>query len=240
MSDTVSLVTGGNKGIGLEICRQLARKGHTVLLGSRDLKRGEEAAAKLRGDKLDVTAVKLDMQDAATFDAARDIIAAKYGRLDVLVNNAAIGEDWQTNAATVAVDTVRKTFEVNVFALIDLTQRLLPLLRKSQGGRVVNQSSQLGSLTLLQTPDSGVYEVQALAYDASKTAVNAFTVHLAALLKGTPIKVNSAHPGSVETTMNPSGKLTPAEGAETAVTLATLPADGPTGGFFHRGQTLPW
>ncbi len=240
MSDSVSLVTGGNKGIGLEICRQLAQEGHTVLLGSRDLKRGEEAAAKLRADKLDVTAVKLDMLDAATFDAVRDMVAAKYGRLDVLVNNAAIGEDWHTNAETVSVGVVRKTFEVNVFALIDLTQRLLPLLKKSQAGRVVNQSSQLGSLALLQTPDSGVYEVQALAYDASKTAVNAFTVHLAALLKGTPIKVNSAHPGSVETTMNPSGKLTPAEGAETAVTLATLPAAGPTGGFFHRGKTLPW
>lgn len=236
---TLALVTGANKGIGLEICRQLAAKNVHVLLGSRDLARGREAAAAL-GDS--VEAIALDLGDPATFEAARQSIEERFGHLDVLINNAGMAEDidWQSTAENVPVDVVRRTFEVNFFALIDLTQRLLPLLRRSAHPRIVNQSSILGSLTVHSDPHSVIADVHALGYDASKTALNAFTVHLAKALRGTPFKVNTVHPGSVKTDLNPGGNLTVEEGASTAVALATIEDDGPTGGFFHLGKTLPW
>ena len=236
----IALVTGANKGLGFETCRQLAKLGFTVLLGSRDLSRGAEAAKKLQAEGLDVRAVHINMNDTTTFGNLYDLIAADYGRLDVLVNNAGFASDWAHTAATVPMQMLRDTFETNFFALVDLTQRLLPLIRKSAAGRIVQQSSVLGSLTLHSTPGSGIDDLKPMAYNASKTAVNAFTVHLAAALKGTPIKVNAAHPGNVKTDANPAGTLSVAEGARTAVQLATLPATGPTGGYFHMGQPLPW
>ena len=238
----IALVTGANKGIGLEICRQLAQKGFHVLLGSRDEARGREAAAMLTQSGAQVEAVVVDVAAPATFEAARKLIEDRFGRLDVLINNAGVGEqeDWQSTAENVPVDTLRRTFETNFFGLVDLTQRLLPLLRRSDQSRIVNQSSILGSLTEHSDPKSVIADVQALGYDASKTAVNAFTVHLAKVLRDSPIKVNSAHPGSVKTDMNPTGDLTVEEGARTAVALATLADDGPSGGFFHRDKRLPW
>ena len=221
----IALVTGANKGIGLEICRQLARQGFHVLLGARDAGRGQEAAASLAGEGGKVEAVAVDLTAPATFEAVRDMIEKQHGRLDVLINNAGIGEaeDWQSTAENVPIDTLRTTFETNFFGLIDLTQRLLPLLRRSDAPRIVNQSSILGSLTEHSDPKSVIADVNALGYDASKSALNAFTVHLAKILRGTPFKVNSAHPGSVKTDLNPTGDLTVEEGAETAVTLATFP-----------------
>lgn len=236
----IALVTGANKGIGLEICRQLAEAGHLVLLGCRDLTRGTAAAEPLQRAGLDVRPLVVDLGNPASFPALHDRLAAEHGRLDILVNNAAIATDWAYTAATVPVQQVRETFEINVFALIELTQRLLPLLRQSPAGRIVNQSSVLASLTLHSQPGSGLDDWKALAYNASKTALNAFTVHLAHALKHTPVKVNAAHPGSVATDMNPAGTLTVEVGARTAVQLATLAADGPSGGFFHLGQALPW
>lgn len=236
----IALVTGANKGIGLAICRQLAKLGFTVLLGSRDPARGAEAAKQLQDEGLDVRPVQVDMNDSTTFDRVRDLIATDYGCLDVLINNAGFANDWAYTAADVPMQMLRDTFETNFFALVDLTQRLLPLIRKSPAGRIVNQSSALGSLTLHSTPGSGLEGSKPLAYNSSKTAVNAFTVHLADALKDTPIKANAAHPGVVATDANPSGTLSVEEGARTAVQLATLPPDGPTGGFFHLGQALPW
>ena len=239
-ANTLSLVTGGNKGLGLAICRQLAALGHTVLLGSRDHSRGTAVAQQLRDQGLDVVFAPVDMNDMASFARLHDWIAASYGRLDVLVNNAGIANDWDYTAVDVPIHLLRDTFEVNYFALVALTQQLLPLLRKSPAGRIVNQSSVLASLTLHSTPGSGIEDFKPLAYNSSKTAVNAFTVHLAAALKDTLIKVNAAHPGNVRTDINPAGLLSVEEGARTAVRLATLPADGPTGGFFHLDQPLPW
>lgn len=236
----IALVTGANKGIGLEICRQLGRLGFTVLLGSRDMTRGEQAAQQLRAENLDVRPVLVDATDSATFVKLRDLIASDYGRLDVLINNAGIGLDWDLTADNVPVKIIRDTFETNFFGLIELTQTLLPLLRQSPAGRIVNQSSILGSLTIHAQPDSKLKDIKPLAYNASKSALNAFTIHLAAALKNTPIKVNSAHPGSVLTDLNPEGTLSVEQGAQTAVELATLPPDGPTGGFFHLGKPLPW
>lgn len=239
---TIALVTGANKGIGLEICRQLAEKGFHVLLGSRDEARGRQAAASLAREKAAVEAIVVDLAAHATFEDARKLIEERFGRLDVLINNAGIGdpEDFQSTAENVPIDTLRRTFETNFFGLVDLTQQLLPLLRRSERPRIVNQSSILASLTEHSNPDSVIADVHALAYDASKTAVNAFTVHLAKVLRGSPIKVNSAHPGSVKTDMNPMGDLTVEKGARTAVTLATLADDGPSGGFFYDGKMLPW
>ena len=239
---TIALVTGANKGIGLEICRQLAQKGFHVLLGSRDEARGEEAAASLARDGAEVEPMVIDLAAPATFEKARKLIEERFGRLDVLINNAAIGEpeDFQRTAGNVSIETLRRTFETNFFGLVDLTQRLLPLLQRSEHPRIVNQSSILASLTEHSDPNSVIADVHALAYDASKTAVNAFTVHLAKILRDSSIKVNSAHPGSVKTDMNPMGDLSVEDGARTAVTLAILGDDGPSGGFFHDGKTLPW
>jgi NAD(P)-dependent dehydrogenase (short-subunit alcohol dehydrogenase family) len=239
---TIALVTGANKGIGLEICRQLAQKGFYVLLGSRDEARGREAAASLARDGAEVEPMVIDLAAPATFEKARKLIEERFARLDVLINNAGIGEpeDFQRTAENVSIETLRRTFETNFFGLVDLTQRLLPLLRRSEHPRIVNQSSILASLTEHSDPNSVIADVHALAYDASKTAVNAFTVHLAKILRGSSIKVNSAHPGSVKTDMNPMGDLSLEDGARTAVTLAILGDDGPSGGFFHDGKTLPW
>lgn len=236
----IALVTGANKGIGFEICRQLAGLGCTVLLGARDIDRGSTAAQQLRNAGLEVVPVQVDMNDPASFGPLHDWIVATYGRLDILVNNAGMGNDWAYTAAEVPVALLRTTFEVNFFNLVALTQQLLPLLRASPAGRIVNQSSALASLTLHSTPGSGIEDFKPLAYNASKTAVNAFTVHLAHALKETAIKVNAAHPGNVVTDLNPSGLITAVEGARTAVRLAMLPADGPSGGFFHLDQPLPW
>ena len=138
-------------------------------------------------------------------------------------------------------EILRKTFETNFFAVVALTQTLLPLIRKSPAGRIVNLSSILGSLTLHSDPSSGIYDMKAFAYDASKTALNAFTVHLAQELRDTPIKVNSAHPGWVKTDMGgAAAPMEVSEGGKTSVQLATLPDDGPTGGYFHLGEPLPW
>ena len=237
---SIALVTGANKGIGLEICRQLKELGYHILLGCRDRSKGLAAAESLGGGAVDV--VVIDISQPATFTAARDWIEERFGKLDVLVNNAggAEGADWQSTAENVPINVLRETFELNFFGLVDLTQTLLPLLKKSASPRIVNQSSILGSLTEHSDPASSIYSVQALAYDSSKTAVNAFTVHLAKALQGTAVKVNSAHPGSVKTDLNPAGELTVEQGAVTAVTLATLPDDGPNGSFFYFDKVLAW
>jgi NAD(P)-dependent dehydrogenase (short-subunit alcohol dehydrogenase family) len=236
----IALVTGGNRGIGFEICRQLSRRGFIVLLGSRDFCRGEAAARELQDEGLDARPVQVDMDDAATFRSLYDLITSDYGHLDVLINNAGFASDWDYDATDVPIKILRDTFESNFFGLVELTQILLPLIRKSSSGRIVNQSSRLGSLTLHSTPDSGLEDLKPFAYNTSKTAVNAFTVHLAAATKGTRIKVNSANPGDVATAANPLGMLTVEEGARTAVWLATLPEDGPSGGKFHGLETTPW
>ena len=214
-------------GIGLEICRPLAQRGFYVLLGSRDEAHGRKAAAELAEKGAEVEAVIVDVGRPATFEIVRKLIADRFGRLDVLITpelaTKRIGKARRrTCRSTHCGAPLKRTF----LAWLIMTQRLLPLLRRSNNSRIVNQSSILGSLTEHSDP--------------SKTAVNAFTVHLAKVLRCSSIKVNSAHPGSVKTDMNPTGDLNVEEGAETAVELATLGDDGPTGGFFYRGTRLPW
>jgi NAD(P)-dependent dehydrogenase (short-subunit alcohol dehydrogenase family) len=239
----IALITGANKGLGLETARQLGKQGATVLVGARDLKKGEQAAEVLRGIGVDARAIKLDVVNAADIKAAADLIAKEYGRLDILINNAGINfEDFgQNSTLTVSEETVRRTFDTNFFAVIAVTDAMLPLLRKSGGGRIVNLSSILGSLTLHATPGSPIYTSKAFAYDASKAALNAYTIHLAHALNGTKIKVNSAHPGWVKTDMGTdAAPMELVDGAKTQVQLALLDEDGPTGGYFHMGEALPW
>ncbi|WP_263374873.1 SDR family oxidoreductase [Granulicella aggregans] len=241
----IALVTGGNKGLGLETSRQLAAEGVTVLLGARDLAKGEASAAPLKAEGLHVRAVKIDVDDRADHTAIAAFIEKEFGVLDILVNNAGImvdGGALGTNTTlTVSEENTRKTFDTNFFAVVALTDALLPLLRKSEAGRIVNLSSILGSLTLHATKGSPIYEAKTFAYDTSKVALNSYTIHLAHALKDTKIKVNSAHPGWVKTDMGTdAAPMNVVDGSKTSVWLATLPEDGPTGGFFHMHDTLPW
>jgi NAD(P)-dependent dehydrogenase (short-subunit alcohol dehydrogenase family) len=239
----VALISGANKGIGLETARQLGKLGVTVVLGARDLVKGEAAADGLRAEGIQAWTVKLDVVDAADIAAAAVFVESEFGALDILINNAGIltGEVGPNSTLTVTDETLRKTFDTNFFAVVSVTNAFLPLLRKSEAGRIVNVSSILGSATLHATPGSPIYDAKLFAYDASKTALNAYTIHLAAALKDTKIKVNSAHPGWVKTDLGTdAAPMDVVDGAKTEVELATLPEDGPTGGYFHLGKALPW
>jgi NAD(P)-dependent dehydrogenase (short-subunit alcohol dehydrogenase family) len=238
----IALITGANKGLGLEMAKQLGQKGVTVILAARDPRKGEAAAADLRAQGLDVQFLKLDVTNTADHQAAAAFVSQKFGRLDILINNAGIAtEGFQVKVSATSADSLRSTFETNFFAPVALTQALLPLLLKSDAGRIVNMSSILGSQTLHADPSSPIYDAKALSYDASKAALNSFTIHLAYELKDTKIKVNSAHPGWVKTDMGTeAAPMEIPEGGKTGVALALLGEDGPTGGFFHLGKTLPW
>jgi NAD(P)-dependent dehydrogenase (short-subunit alcohol dehydrogenase family) len=236
----VALVTGANKGIGLEIARQLAQQGCTVLVGARDERRGEEAAAKLKAEGLDARFLRLDVTDQATIDAAAARIENEFQKLDILVNNAAIGLD-RTPPSQLDIEILRRTYDTNVFGVFAVTKAMLPLLKKSEAGRIVNMSSGLGSLAQTSDPDGPFAAVNLLAYNSSKSALNALTVQFAVELRGTPIKVNAADPGYVATDLNEHrGYRTVEQGAQTPVRLATLPADGPTGGYFNDEGIVPW
>lgn len=237
----VALVTGANKGLGLETARQLGGQGYAVLIGARDQHRGEAAARTLRETGIDARFIKVDLNDAATFVTARETIERDFGRLDVLVNNAGVLDEHGRSAIDVPIESLRATFEVNFLRQVELTQTLLPLLRSAEAGRIVNVSSILGSLTMNNDPKAITNDWRLLGYNASKAALNMFTVHLAHLLSDTGIKVNSAHPGWVKTDLGgEQAPLDVEEGAKTMVELATLGPEGPTGGFFHLGRSLPW
>lgn len=238
----IALITGANKGIGFETAKQLGRQGITVLIGARDEGRGKAAAEALRKEKIDAHFVGLEVTDQKSIGAAAGEIEKKFGRLDILINNAAVMKHGADGAAsTTTVDVLRETFEANFFGLVAVTQAMLPLIRRSEAGRIVNLTSILGSIAEHSDPNSGVYNAKLTAYDTSKAAVNMYTNHLAHELKGTNIKVNAAHPGWVKTDMG--GEQAPMElvdGAKTSVWLATLPADGPSGGYYHMMVHMRW
>ena len=244
-SKKLALITGANKGLGFEMARQLGQQGIAILLAARDAAKGEAAAAKLAQEGIDVRAVKLDVVNAADISAVKELIEKDYGSLDILINNAGVmneGGDWAANtSATVTAEALHETFETNFFAVVALTQALLPLIEKAPAARIVNMSSILGSLTFHAKPESPIYNSKLFAYDASKAALNSFTIHLAHALRGTKVKVNSAHPGWVKTDMGTDAAMMEIpEGAKTGVDLALLGEDGPTGGYFHLGKPLPW
>ncbi len=240
--NAITLITGANKGIGLETGRQLGKLGHTVLIGARDEARGRAAVASLNAAQIEAIWVPLEVTDQASIDAAARTIEKQFGKLDVLVNNAGLLDYANEPAASaVAAASLRKTFDINFFGLVAVTQAFLPLIKKSAAGRIVNLTSILASHAEHADPSSPIYPSKFLGYDASKAAVNMFTNHLAFELKDTPIKVNSAHPGWVKTDMGgPSAPMEIVDGAKTSVMLATLPVDGPTGGYFHMGVHMRW
>ena len=246
MSDKIAFITGGNRGLGFQTALDL-KAAASIVIGSRSLDEGKAAIEKLRQAGAEAEVLEFDVTNPAHHHAAYEYFASRYGRLDILINNAGIaGASFAASgpghsAAQVPMDILHRVFETNFFSTVALTTNLLPLIRKSPAGRIVNMSSHLGSLTRLADPKSPIYHAKSFAYGASKTALNAFTVHLAYDLRDTPIKVNSAHPGWVKTAMGGRGAtMELSEGAKTAVALATLPDDGPSGGFFHLGKPLPW
>lgn len=236
-----ALVTGANKGIGLETARQLGRASMTVLVGARDEERGARAAAALRREGIDARFIALDVTDAASVAEAPRTIERDLGRLDVLVNNAGILLGRSTPSAT-RLDEVRHVFEVNVFAAIAVTNAMLPLLRRaSPAARIVMVSSGLGGLANHGDPAWEYASFNAIAYPASKAALNMVTVQYAKELAPTGIKVNAADPGYTATDLNGHrGTQTVEEGARASVRLALLDDAGPTGGFFDARGPVPW
>jgi NAD(P)-dependent dehydrogenase (short-subunit alcohol dehydrogenase family) len=223
----VALVTGANKGIGFAIARGLLSQGIVVYLGARDAARGERAAAELAGTGPGARFVHLDVTDPASAAAAADRIDREQGVLDILVNNAGIVVRPVLPPSQTPVPDVRQTYEANVFGVIAVTNVMLPLLRRSQAGRIVNLTSDLGSLARASGDPAFP---QLLAYNSSKAALNAVTVTYANELRGQGILVNAVSPGSVATDQNGhQGVLTPDQGARLPIQMATLPADGPTG-----------
>jgi NAD(P)-dependent dehydrogenase (short-subunit alcohol dehydrogenase family) len=241
-SQKIALVTGATRGIGFETCRQLAQAGVLVLLAGRSAASAVKAADELRAQGLAVEPVTLDVTNAGHIATVVADIQSRFGRLDILVNNAGVLlDDVARPPSRQTLACWRETFDTNLFAVVEVTQALLPLLRAAPSARIVNVSSQLGSFGLHTDPASPIYGVKIPAYDASKSAVNAWTVHLAYELKDTPHKVNAIHPGYVQTDMNRgAGDLSIADGAKSSVQMALLPDDGPSGSFTHLGQTLPW
>lgn len=240
----IAFISGANRGIGFATAEALAAQGITVVMGCRDVNKGQQAASKLSQQGYQVEAIAYDANQADTADQVYDFLQKKYGVLDILINNAGIlQEDLVGNNSSVSVSqqVLQQTFQTNLFAVVDLTQKLLPLLMQSTAGRVVNLSSIVGSLNIHSMENSPIAPAKAFAYNASKTALNAFTVHLADALKSTNIKVNSAHPGWIKTELGgPHAPMELSESFKTSLRLATLDQHGPTGGFFHEADTLPW
>ena len=229
--ERVALVSGGNRGLGREVARRLAEDGYAVVIGSRDLAKGRAAAVEL-GEN--VSAGGLDVTDSASIESCLQAIDDAHGRLDVLVNNAGIeGGGWRTDATDVDLDEVRDTLETNLFGAWKLTQAALPLMRRNRYGRIVNLSSGMGQLD-----EMGGH---APSYRLSKVGLNALTRMLTAELDGENILVNSCCPGWVRTGMGgPNARRSVEEGGDTPHWLATLPDDGPRGGFFRDRKPIPW
>lgn len=245
----VALVTGANKGIGLQIAKELAKRDFTVLVGSRDRERGEAAATSIGSN---AHALQLDVTDRASILAAAERVRTEFGRLDVLVNNAAISHAGRpgtpledigrsSRASVASLDEVRAVFETNVFGALAVTQAMLPLLLEAPAARIVNVSSGAGSLASNANPANPIRDMFGVVYSASKTALNAITLSFAIELEGTGVKVNAACPGFTATGLNNfEGTQTVEQAAREPVRLALLDEDGPTGAFSSASGPIPW
>jgi len=240
----VAFITGANRGIGFETAKGLGELGITVVIGVRDITKGLAAVKQLHDLGIKAEAIHYDAAQAKSADAVYEYFDNHFGKLDILVNNAGILREslvGGNDSSTVSKEILQETFQTNLFAVVALTQKLLPLIRKAPAGRIVNLSSILASLTLHSMPNSPIDPAKGFAYNASKTALNAYTIHLAHELRGTNIKVNSAHPGWVKTELGgANAPMEVADSYKTSIRLATLDESGPSGGFFHEGEALPW
>ena len=242
----IILITGANRGLGLETALQLGKLGHIIIAAAREQLKADQTTENLQAQGVVAHALKLDVTSQNDIANAYTFIDDSFGKLDVLVNNAGVQLDFPAfmpgnNSTDITGDVLRNTFETNYFAPILLTKQLLPLLKKSMAGRIVNVPSIMGSMALHSDPGSPIYGIKLLAYNSSKTALNQYTIHLAEALKDTPIKVNSAHPGWVKTALG--GEYAPMEspeGAKTIVDLCLIDANGPNGAFIHLGESLSW
>jgi NAD(P)-dependent dehydrogenase (short-subunit alcohol dehydrogenase family) len=240
-----ALITGANRGIGFETAKQLGEQGITVVLAARQLSAATEAANELKQQGIDAYGIQLDVTKADERKAAAKYFEEKFGKLDILINNAGVGpKDWSMFEKTISgttYDEFEYVFNTNLFSLVAITNELLPLIKKSDAGRIVNLSSILGSLTIHSLKDSPIAPMKTLSYNASKAALNMYTNHLALELEGTGIKVNSAHPGWVKTELGTdAAHMEITDGAKTSVALALIGEDGPNGRFIHLGEELPW
>jgi len=237
----VALVTGANRGIGYAISRQLGEQNITVILGSRDPSKGAAACSRLQEAGLDAHFELLDVTDEKSIKAAIESIRAQFGRLDILVNNAGIMIDGEVDARNVDEEIIQQTIQTNVMGPLLLCQSCISLMKTNSYGRIVNMSSTLGSLTEIADSNSGFAEVRVPAYRLSKAALNCITTLLATEVSKDNILINSACPGWVKTDMGgDQAPLTPEQGADTPVWLATLPDGGPTGGFYRERNLIPW
>jgi NAD(P)-dependent dehydrogenase (short-subunit alcohol dehydrogenase family) len=227
----IALITGANKGIGFATAQQLGARGATILAGARDATLGERAERDLRAAGVNATFVQIDVTDEASIASAAEWIGKEYGVLDILINNAGIARgDGDGRPSQTTLATLRTVYETNVFGVVAVTNAMLPLLRKAAAARIVNVSSEVGSIGSMTDPASPLYPMASVPYPSSKTALNMITAMYAKELRDTPIKVNAANPGYCATDLNGRhGFRTPEQGAAVSVHLATLPADGPTG-----------
>ncbi|MGA7420195.1 MAG: SDR family oxidoreductase [Acidimicrobiales bacterium] len=241
VDNKIALITGANKGIGFEIARQVGLLGYTVLVGARDGARGAQAASELCAHQIDATAVALDVTNGTTITAAAKEIDGRYGRLDVLVNNAGISGGAATTPSEVPVGLMREVYETNVFGVVAVTNGMLPLLLRTPAARIVNMSSGLGSLSLSSDPESDFGGLNYLAYQSSKAALNAVTIAYAKEFRDTAVKVNAADPGFTATDFNNHrGHRSVEQAAVVAVRLACLDDGGPTGTFQDEDGIVPW
>ena len=237
-----AFITGANKSIGFETAKQLLQAGYKVFIGSRDTVKGQKAVDELKAAGFDdAEAIQIEVTDAASISHAADVLSAKIPHLDVLINNAGIPGVYPQNASDTSQENIRTVFDTNFFGVIQTTQAFLPLLQKSPAPRIVNVSSDLGSLGNHSNPEWRHFDVKVTAYCSSKTALNAYTVMLAYELRDTPFKVNSVNPGYTATDFNNhTGYKTVQQGAEPIVKYATIGSDGPTGKFFSDNGETPW
>lgn len=236
--ERIALVTGANKGIGLEIARQLAETGVHVIIGARNDERGRAAVDDLASQNLIVQSVRLDLDSLASVEAAAATIREEHGKLDILVNNAGIFDFSDAPPSSASIEAVRRVMDINFIGALAVTQAMLPLLKEAPAGRIVNLSSSLGSLTLNADPTSTYYSQRFIGYNASKAALNMLTIQLSAELRNTSIVVNSVSPGFVKTDLTGYGNMTPQEGAKLPVRYA-LSGDQ-TGVFVEPDGMTPW
>ncbi len=240
----IALVTGANKGMGFEVARQLGKQGVHVLLGSRDEAKGKAAIEKLKLENINAEYLALDMDNESSIKQAAEFVNTKYGQLDILINNAAINPEYPLGLLSfeaLPTDVLTSIFNTNFFGPFITTREFLPLLKKSDEGRIVNVSSTLGSSTDQSRKDSHFYGINTLGYNTSKSALNALTVQLAKQIEGTNLKVNSVCPGWVKTDMGTDyAPKTVEQGVQKTLELATLSADGPNGGFYDENGAIAW